>query len=164
MNVIIILGSPNDEKGNLSAISLERCEEGIRCFQEYPDSSILCTGGFGDHFNKTETAHGEYAKRYLLSRGIRENAILEIAESSFTIEDATKSKPIIENIGYEKIILVTSDYHMKRASLIFNLVFEDVRIVEFPSVTKLPEEELNRLYKHEEKAIKRDESNLKKIL
>lgn len=163
MDVIIILGSPNDEHGNLSSISKERCYEGIKYFNKNPKSKVLCTGGFGDHFNATEIAHGEYAKQFLISHGIPEEAILDVAESSFTIEDATKSIKILEKIEYDKMILITSDYHMKRASLIFNHFYQDVIIEESPSLTNLPKQIIEKLYQHEEKAILRDESNLKKM-
>ena len=51
--IIILLGSPNDEEGQLSSIGIERANCSIEEYRKHPDYKILPTGGFGEHFNKT---------------------------------------------------------------------------------------------------------------
>lgn len=142
MDVIIILGSPNDEKGNLSNIALSRCNHAIEVHSFYPDASILCTGGFGEHFNTTKKAHGFYTSNYLKSKGIPESRFLDIALSSYTFEDATLSRPILYSVNAKNIILITSDFHMERAFLLFSHIMPDINFKKSPSKTFLPENEL----------------------
>ena len=83
--VIILLGAPNDEKGRLSRIARERCEQAILEYRKNSGYKILPTGGFGPHFNVTDKPHGFYSGRYLISRGIPKEDILEGVESSNTL-------------------------------------------------------------------------------
>jgi hypothetical protein len=53
--IIIVLGSPNDDKGNLFSVAVERCEAALRLLADRPGWKVLLTGGFGAHFNTTGT-------------------------------------------------------------------------------------------------------------
>ena len=66
--IIILLGSPNDEEGQLSSIGIERANCSIEEYRNHPDYKILPTGGFGEHFNKTDMPHASYAKHYLITQ------------------------------------------------------------------------------------------------
>jgi len=157
---IIVLGSPNDEEGALLPIAISRCERAFSEFQKHPDFKILCTGGYGEHFNLTSRPHAEYAQDYLKSKGAPSSRFTDIAESSFTIEDATLSKPILERHGIENAILVTSDFHMARAALVFNHICPGLKLICSAAQTDLPECEMKILQEHESKAIERDRRNL----
>jgi hypothetical protein len=66
--VLVILGPPNSPNGNLSSIAKNRLD---LCFQIFlKDDLILCTGGWGKHFNTSINPHAYYAKEYLLKKGI----------------------------------------------------------------------------------------------
>ena len=67
-NVIIILGSPNSQKGRLSKIAIGRARKCLEIFNPEKDM-ILCTGGFGVHFNTSEKPHADYLKQYLIKNG-----------------------------------------------------------------------------------------------
>ena len=121
---------------------------------------ILCTGGFGRHFNTTISPHGKYAQDYLESSGVLAESFLEIALSSFTLEDATLSQPILEANSIKNVVLVTSDYHMKRAKLVFSHILPNIKIECSEAVTSASDDELKRLTRHESIAIERDRSKL----
>jgi uncharacterized SAM-binding protein YcdF (DUF218 family) len=70
---------------------------------------LLPTGGYGAHFNTTHQPHAAYLKGYLTAHGIPEEDIVEFAESSNTIEDATLSKPIVLGYGVKHMLVITSD-------------------------------------------------------
>ena len=80
--VIVVLGSPNDARGQLQGIALERCSQALAVFRENPGYAILPTGGWGKHFNTTDKPHGYYIRQELTGRGIPESAFLPCAESS----------------------------------------------------------------------------------
>lgn len=162
-SVIIVLGSPNDEEGALSQIAKSRCERAFFEFRKHPNFRILCTGGFGEHFNKTNRPHAEYAQDYLKSKGVPSSKFIDIAESSFTLEDATLSKPIIEKYGIENAILVTSDFHMERAVLVFSCICPSLKLTCSAAQTGLLDYEIEMLKEHESKAIERERQNLKSL-
>tara|TARA_R110002126_G_scaffold181672_2_gene330481 strand:+ start:1569 stop:1733 length:165 start_codon:yes stop_codon:yes gene_type:complete len=47
--VLVVLGSPNSPTGALSDISKSRLNFCLENYSE--DQKVLCTGGWGDHFN-----------------------------------------------------------------------------------------------------------------
>jgi len=95
--ILIVLGSPNSSQGKLSSISIDRLDYCMQYFNK--ETLILCTGGFGAHFNTTSTPHATYAKTYLVSNGIAENNFLNAALSSNTVEDAVKIKSILAELS-----------------------------------------------------------------
>lgn len=139
---IIILGHTNNKKGQISDIYISRLEKArdilVKNKIKNKNFKILCTGGYGWHFNKTKKPHGEYGKEYLISRGIPEKMFLPIAMSKNTIQDAIYSRKIIDDINKKlidelnnniknriKIIVVSSDFHMPRVKYIFSKIFDE---------------------------------------
>lgn len=153
--VIVVLGSPNDAKGKLSSIALERCSQALAEFQKNPGYAVLPTGGWGQHFNTTDKPHGFYIRQELSIRGLPESAFLPCVESSNTIEDASKSRLVLESYPKAELIVVTSDFHAARARFLFNREFPDRRIRISESVTKLPLKKLAQLQAHEQKALEK---------
>lgn len=153
--VIIVLGSPNDARGKLLSVSLERCSQALAEFNRHPDYAVLPTGGWGEHFNTTDKAHGHYVKQELLDRGIPESAFLPCAESSNTIEDASFSRPILKSYPSAELFVVTSDFHSARARFLFEREFPDRQIRMSESVTLLPPDVIERLRAHEVQALKK---------
>lgn len=153
--IIALLGATNDADGNLSAIAIQRCEQAILEYRQNPGYKILATGGYGRHFNVSDKPHAFHAKCYLVAHGIPEEDILGFVESSNTIEDAQLSKSVILRSGVRRVIVVTSDFHVKRAQYIFERESYGVEIVFSGCMTHLPEEELDALNNHEKLAVSR---------
>lgn len=151
--IIVLLGAPNEPDGTLSSIAIERCEQALVEHSDNPDFSILPTGGFGEHFNISPHPHGYFTTRYLINRGISSTQILPVAESKYTEQDATHSRVILRDYSFAEIVLVTSDFHMKRASYFFTREFPHVPIRTSASTTLLPAAELDRLTAHEKTAL-----------
>ncbi|UCF38230.1 MAG: YdcF family protein [Acidobacteriota bacterium] len=152
-SLIIVLGSPNDDEGNLSSIALERCGQALIEFGRSPSSLILPTGGWGDHFNRTAEAHWSYVRRHLISLGVPSGSILEGIPSRNTLEDASRSQRIVEGTGIARLVIVTSDFHERRARIIFERAFPGHRVAMAPCRTRLPRETLENLREHERRAI-----------
>jgi len=156
-NVIIILGSPNDDDGTLSNIAQSRCEKTYEKFLQVNSEGhcfVLATGGFGEHFNRTNTAHAEYTKQYIIELGIPENAFLEAVLSSHTVEDAVFSKRVLKDYIVDNIYVVTTDYHVERVKFIFESVYgSDFNINMVSATAMLPKIEQDRLIAHEKQAL-----------
>lgn len=154
--LIIYLGAPNDNKGNLSKIALSRANKVIEIYNFYNNPKILITGGFGDHFNTTNKPHGEYVKQYLEQKNIKKRDLLNIVKTNNTIQDAVLSKPIIEKYRFNELIITTSDFHIPRASFIFTNYFPNNNLIFYSAKTDfLLKEKLEKLKNHERNSLKK---------
>ena len=125
-DVIIVLGHSNDWKGTLSPIAEQRIAKGIELFEKGNAPFILLTSGRGKEFNVTSKAHAQWAKQELLKRlPLSPNRILTETTSRSTIENALFAKKVIDKKGWERLLVVTSGYHLSRARMIFNKVFAE---------------------------------------
>ncbi|MCG9731182.1 YdcF family protein [Shewanella sp. Isolate13] len=163
-SVIIVLGSPNDDQGNLSDIALSRCQAALSVFKKNPHSRLLLTGGFGEHFNRSDTPHARHCQCYLMQQGVPESAFTDIVLSRFTFEDGTLSVPIIEQHRFSEIWLVTSEFHMPRAKLIFSQLLPELSFHYIEAKTAISEAKLQQLIRHELSVMGRERTNLAKLL
>lgn len=155
--IVVILGAPNNDKGELMKIAIDRLNVCINIFNKHTDL-IICTGGFGKHFNETPTAHAEYAKRYLINNGINEEYFLDNAISSNTVEDAVKVREIIFN-RYKKLTIITSEFHLERTKLIFNEILNAVKKEYIGAKHNFTYDEISPLITHEQAAIEKIKKN-----
>jgi uncharacterized SAM-binding protein YcdF (DUF218 family) len=121
MEVIVVLGSPNFPDGTLGPIAMDRLQACLSIFDP-KKHLILCTGGFGSHFNVSSLSHANYLMDFLIKNGVPSTAFLPFALSSNTVEDATLSKSILMNLADKDLLIITSDYHMNRVKFIFSEV------------------------------------------
>ena len=149
--IYIILGSPNSPSGKLSAISLSRLNHCIINYKN--DDLIICTGGWGSHFNTAEQSHAYFAKKYLLENGIPKDAFLEFALSSNTVDDAVKLRPILAQLKPAVYTVITSDYHLPRVQLIFNTILEKYDITYIGVASNLNTIDFKTLVDHEQRAL-----------
>ncbi len=155
--MIVVLGSPNSETGELYEIAKDRCKSALREYRNRPDWKLLLTGGYGEHFNTTDEPHAAYLKNYLIKKGVPEGDIAEFAKSRNTLEDASLSKPILKKYGVTEILVITSDYHIDRARYVFERALKDSGIhIEFQAVKTDREKcgiDLQSQKMHEKKAL-----------
>ena len=138
--VIVILGGMINplpyHKGQVDLLaSAERLTEAIRLYQNKKAKKILFTGGSGILFSYEPESI--LAKKFLVQMGIKEEDILLEEKSRNTFENAFYSKEILEKYSFQKIILITSAFHMKRAEGIFKKQNIDVFIfpVDYRSIS-----------------------------
>ena len=154
-NLIILLGAPNDEQGNLSVMALNRNECAYNFYFHNEGTAIVCTGGIGGHFNRTEKPHGAYAKAYLMERGVAERDLLPCVLSTNTYEDFTLSKGIVEQVCPDLLIVITSDFHMERARLLQKKIVDYPNVIYIAAKSTVSSDEFEALSLHEQNAIQR---------
>lgn len=162
--VIIILGSYNNEQGKLSKIAKSRLNKGSEEYKKHKNYKIILTGGYGEHFNPTSKPHAFYAKKFLLSLGISDESILDFVESKFTLEDALLAKPIIEKQFVKNLIIVSSDYHIKRVKYIFGQVFNNYNLSYSAAITNVSRSEMCRLEEQENMKLSMFLKNNKQLM
>jgi uncharacterized SAM-binding protein YcdF (DUF218 family) len=150
-NIVVVLGSPNSDQGKLGQIALDRLNFCLEIFEPKTDL-ILCTGGYGKHFNNTNEPHGSYAINYLMDCGIQEGSFIGIVLSSNTVQDAVKVKEMLAN-DICSLKIITSDYHLERAKIIFDAILTNTKNEFFGVTHTLSSIEKTKLLTHEKKAI-----------
>ena len=152
MEVIVVLGSPNFPDGTLGPIALDRLQGCLSIFNPQKHK-ILCTGGFGTHFNTSPIAHANYLKDFLIQKGVPSTAFLPLALSSNTVEDAVMSKSILIKTEFKDLVIMTSEYHVARVKFIFTEILKDFNL-NFNAVTHHSiDDVLEPLIQHEKVAM-----------
>ncbi|WP_198305360.1 ElyC/SanA/YdcF family protein [Arcobacter vandammei] len=122
VNYILVLGNAHKSDDNLSitsqvkATAVNRLIEGLRHYKNLEmnnkKAKLIVSGYSFDDPN----SHAQMQKLLAISLGVNENDIITLDTPKDTFDEAIETKKIVNN---EKIILVTSASHMKRASMIF---------------------------------------------
>lgn len=107
-----------------------RTNAGITLFNEGWASRLILSGAAQD---KSGPSNAAAMKHQALSAGVPESAIYIDEESVNTQQNAQNTQPIFKDNNLNDIILVTSGYHQRRASLEFNKRADDsVSIRNYP--------------------------------
>lgn len=150
MKAILVLGSPNNPIGELFLMARKRLD---KCYEKYLSNKypIILTGGFGLHFNTSNCPHHHWAKQYLIHKGIDNQDIIAFVDSSNTVQDATMLRPILAQNPIKHLIIITSDYHVKRVEFIFQSVLGEKVSLSYIGVGSegIDPEILDKLIAHE---------------
>lgn len=106
-----------------------RCQYAIFAWQEGGFSRVVVTGsGVGEPEAVT-------MKRFMVAEGVPESAILVEPRATTTRENALYTKELLHG-GGGKLVLLTSDYHIYRATRVFRKVGLNVATRPVPDVRK----------------------------
>lgn len=94
----------------------QRTSEAVSLYKQGRAAKLLFSGAAADPNSPSNAAA---MRADALRQGVPDSAILTEELSTNTEENAQMAQPIIENLGAKSIILVTSPYHQRRASLNF---------------------------------------------
>ncbi|NLG68753.1 MAG: YdcF family protein [Firmicutes bacterium] len=93
-----------------------RIQQGIRLYREGWAPLLLVTGGMAIAPGRVQAAYlAEVARR----AGVPSQAILTQRESRSTWEDAALTVGLARERGWRRVLLVTSDWHSRRAAMVF---------------------------------------------
>ena len=115
-DVILVLGSPADEDGNPTPEQLARVTEGVREYERGVAPRIVFTGGAA----KNEFVEADVLARVAAAQGIPPSAIVVEKKSKDTIQNACFAARLMSNHGWRSAEVVSSEYHLPRASMIFS--------------------------------------------
>jgi uncharacterized SAM-binding protein YcdF (DUF218 family) len=156
--ILVVLGAPNDEHGRLLAVARGRAETALREYRANPRTRLILTGGFGAHFNVTERPHFDHVARYLTGHGVAESAIIGRLATTHTAEDAEQTAAFVAERGPgSPIRVVTSDFHLARARLLFERSLGPrADLLEMvPAPARLSTPELCAALRHEAESLER---------
>ncbi len=112
--IIMVLGNADEYK--------YRVDKAIEEYEKNPYARLLFTGGIGyypDNSPEKDIPEAIRMYEYALSRNIDPSDILVEPDSRTTVENFAYSRDFLwgNNVNYESIVLVTSDYHLRRSYL-----------------------------------------------
>lgn len=110
--IIIVLGQYLQDDGTLSLQCRERCFYAYGLFQKGNGDLFLLSGGMVN--TNSGISEAQAMKNYLISFGVDEKQILLEENSKNTYENAKFCAEILKKLDYEKLILVSSSYHIYR--------------------------------------------------
>jgi uncharacterized SAM-binding protein YcdF (DUF218 family) len=126
---VFILASPNSADGTLSPIAIGRIEKALEVQQTHPHVVLLATGGFGEHFNTSNTPHRELVHQCLLNRGATiDRATPADLLSSNTVEDVWMIIAFAQKNGCPDYGVVTSNSHLARCRYVFECLDPTTRV------------------------------------
>jgi uncharacterized SAM-binding protein YcdF (DUF218 family) len=115
-DAIIVLGSPADSDGNPTPQQLARVTEGVHEYERGVAPRIIFTGG-GTKYGFVEA---DVMARTAAAQGIPPSAIFVETRAQDTIQNACYSAKIMQAHGWRAAEIVSSSFHLPRASLIFS--------------------------------------------
>ena len=81
---------------------------------------------------------GEFAISYLAEHGYQTDRIESFGHhAGSTIQEAIALRPELERRGAKRVILVTSAYHSRRASLVFRIICPKIKFISVPAPDNL---------------------------
>lgn len=108
-----------------------RTDEAIRLYKSGWAPTIVFSGAALD---TTGPSNAEAMRQRAINQKVPDSAIIVEKYSRNTAENALNTSTSVSNLGYTRVILVTSAYHQRRASLEFHRrLGENVTIVNHPT-------------------------------
>ncbi len=120
VSAVVILGA--GVNGTVPSLSLQvRLEAALDYLRDKPDIPIVVTGSQGPG---EEISEARCMADWLIARGVSEDRILLEEQADNTVENIQFSQKLLADKGIDltdNIAVVTSDYHLYRASLLWGV-------------------------------------------
>lgn len=121
---IVVMGYELDDRGGIQPELEQRLYTALACAVWYPDAYVLCTGGGTALENPGITEAGQMAA-WLVQNGISKDRILVEDRSFATSQNVIFTYELLrsQHPEIDKIAIVSSDYHIGWASVLFEAYF-----------------------------------------
>jgi uncharacterized SAM-binding protein YcdF (DUF218 family)/glycosyltransferase involved in cell wall biosynthesis len=123
-DTIVVFGGGVGETGGPGKSTIERARHAVKLYKQGYAEKIVFSSGYIFHYNDAENM-----KLFALSMGVPSKNIILEQKADSTYENAVFTKEIIDGYNWDSILLVSSPYNMRRASLVFKKLDKDLRII-----------------------------------
>lgn len=117
-DAILVLSGGVYSNGSLSYFTMERIIQGVILYRSGYAKKLILSGGVSLGNNKNYDA--DAMKKVVVSLGVKEEDIIVENKSKDTYENLLNAKIIINEMGFRKVLLVTSATHTYRSMKIAN--------------------------------------------
>lgn len=108
---IIVLGAQVKDTGEPSVQLRWRLDKAKEYYAKKPCPIVVCGGQGADE----PAPEGDVMRGLLIAEGLDENLVLSDPDSKNTRQNLANARKLLEPLGCRKPLVVTSDYHLKRA-------------------------------------------------
>jgi uncharacterized SAM-binding protein YcdF (DUF218 family) len=122
-NTFFVLGGNGFERGKGAALLAN----------EFPTSQFICTGG-GDTLNEIRALGLNYSlsnltRKCMLENGVDSIRVTELGVATSTHEESAEILAYCINNNLKEISVISSDFHLRRMTMIFGDKFQEKQIV-----------------------------------
>jgi uncharacterized SAM-binding protein YcdF (DUF218 family)/glycosyltransferase involved in cell wall biosynthesis len=139
---IVVFAGGVGESGERGQGYEERVEYAVELYKKGYATYILFSSGYSYVFNEPIIM-----KALAVSLGVPEGAVVLENNAHRTYENVKLSKEILNKKNWNKILLISSPYHMRRVSLVFNKIAKTTKVIYTPVPNSLfyahPERDAN---------------------
>jgi uncharacterized SAM-binding protein YcdF (DUF218 family) len=101
--------------------------------QQFPTAQFVCTGG-GDTLNQMRALNitftsSQLTRRCMIESGVDSLRVSELGEATSTFEESEEILTYCINHNLKEISVVSSDFHLRRMSLVFGEKFQEKGIL-----------------------------------
>lgn len=115
-DVILVLGNPASRDGSIAPIAKSRVLEAIRQYRAGMAPALLMTGGAAAN----QFVEAQVMRQFALSQGVPATDVYAEGQSLNTIQNAFYSSRMMQQHGWNSVLIVSSPSHVRRAALIFS--------------------------------------------
>jgi len=124
---ILVFAGGVGESGRAGQGYQERVKSAVELYKQGFANNIIFSSGDMHIFKEPQVM-----KALAISLGIPEDAIILEDQARSTYQNVKFSNDILLSRGWNRILLVSSPYHMKRTSLVFNKVNSAIKVTYIP--------------------------------
>lgn len=149
---IVILGYALNPDGSMDKKLIERLKAGLLAAKAYPNAPLIVSGGVA----QSGVTEAYTMQKWLKINGISQNRIIIEDKSFDTLTNAINTMQILQEKHLDKVILVSSANHIRRATALFQEVatVNNLSVKVIDTLAAQDKNELTRLAPNEiEKAL-----------
>ncbi len=126
-DAIVVFAGGVGETGSPGKSTIERARYSVDLFNNGYSDTIIYSSGY--RYKHTDASN---MKQFALSLGILEENIILEQNANSAYENVKYTTDILRKKGYDKILLISSSYNMRRASLVYKNIANDIEVVYTP--------------------------------
>jgi len=126
-DAIVVFGGGVGETGSPGKSTIERARYAAELYQAGFANKIVFSSGYTYTYNDAENM-----RLIALSTGVHAKDITLEKRAASTYENVVFTKEILDSNKWNSILLVSSPYNMRRASLVFNKWGDDIKVFYSP--------------------------------
>ena len=128
-DVVVVFGGGVGEEGSPGKSTIERARYAVELYKSGYVNRVIFSSGYVYKYNDAENM-----KLIALSAGVPEKDIILEQKANSTYENVKFTKEILDIYNWSSILLVSSPYNMRRASLSFKKLNENLKIIYAPVI------------------------------
>lgn len=115
------------ESGHAGQGYEERVQQAVELYKKGYADKVIFSSGYTYRFKEPLVM-----KALAISLGVPENSIILEDKARNTFENVGFTRQILVKNGWNRILLVTAPYHMKRVYLVFHKIANDINVTYVP--------------------------------